>query len=65
MKTERQSSTILSIIGGKLFKIFWVNPNLGITHLRGKKATTMYNQNERVEVVERNKDGPLPVPAVL
>ena len=25
----------------------------------------MYNQNERVEVVERNKDGPLPVPAVL
>ena len=25
----------------------------------------MYNQNERVEVVESNKDGPLPVPAVL
>ena len=25
----------------------------------------MYNQNERVEVVERNKDDPLPVPAVL
>ena len=25
----------------------------------------MYNQNERVEVVERSIDGPLPVPAVL